>query len=129
LLTLRRPPNLGRATRCGVASHGPNRVRPRLQPLPGGRQRANRVRGADVGIGGDACRRLEVDHGAAGVRATARENLLLLLIDVPVPHLEELAGPRVIDVWEQCSEAASDPAGLIDHDPENVEDDHVGVVV
>jgi hypothetical protein len=102
---------------------------PRLQSPPGGRQRANRVRGADAGIGGGACRRLEVDHCAAGVKATARENLLLLLIDVPVPHLEEFARPRVIDVWEQCSEAASDPAGLIDHGPENVEDDHVDVGV
>jgi hypothetical protein len=29
---------------------------------------------ADAGLGGDACRRLEVDHCAAGTRATAREN-------------------------------------------------------
>jgi hypothetical protein len=72
---------------------------------------------------------LEVDHCAAGVRATARENLLLLLIDVPVPHLEEFARYRDIDVWEQSSEAASDPAGLIDRGPENVEDDHVDVGV
>jgi hypothetical protein len=50
-----------------------------------------------------------------------------LLIDVPVPHLEELARPRVIDVREQCAEAASDPAGLTDHGPENVDDDHVDV--
>jgi hypothetical protein len=52
-----------------------------------------------------------------------------LLIDVPVPQLDELARPRVVDVREQRSQAASDPAGLIDHGPENVEDDHVDVGV
>jgi hypothetical protein len=63
------------------------------------------------------------------VRATACDNVLLLLIEVPVPNLEEFACPRVIDAREHLSETAGDPAGLVDHRSQDVEDDHVDVGV
>jgi hypothetical protein len=45
------------------------------------------------------------------------------------PHSEQRGRHRVIDTREQVLEAASDPAGLIDHGPENVEDDDIDVEV
>ena len=103
-------------------------VRPGLEPLRAGSQRADRIRVVDPGIGGDACRSLEVDLRAAGVGAAARDDLLLLLVDVPLPGLRSSASrPRCCP--GPCPGCRGEPSRLVDHGPEDVEDDHVHVEV
>ena len=85
-----------------------DRVRPRLPPLPGGRQRANGVRVADVGP-------RPITVLLAQGRRAAR-NPLLLLIDVPVlrqpvpPRRERTDRRR-----ESRQDLALDSAGSMSH--------------
>ena len=92
-----------------------DRVRPRLQPLPGGRQRANGVRVADVGLGGDACRRRGRSR-CCWCKDDGPRDPLLLLIDVPVlrqpvpPRRERTDRRR-----ESRQDLALDSAGSMSH--------------